>query len=462
MKKVMLIFPRFRYPSGDIPTGLLTIAAFLRQQMADLELTFLDASFNPSWPRIQKLLVDTKPDIAGIFMDVLMAEDGLKVAALAAKNGASVITGGPHPTMVPDQVIAHDGIHAVCIGEGEYTLKAYIEAFYSDKDFSRVDGIWYRERSAVRKNPVRPFLKDLDALPSPAYDLLDMKRYIAHFFQLDSFDPRLRGISLTVSRGCPYDCTFCQPTVHKTLGRRVRIRSPEAVVSDLKLLTARYRLNSFYLADDLIAVVPGWFERFCRCLHQNGINLAWACNTRADTLDADTLQTMKDAGLAKIKIGIESVTDRIRNGIYNKRISLADITGILESAEKLGIQTKGFFMIGAPTETPAEVRDTVMFAVRSPLAEALFSVTTPFPGSKLHAEVIKRGWHSPSKPEDYNYYQVNRPRMSALEISPARLAIYKKFANLCFYLHPVRWPVLKRALTSMDGLRKLTLKLRRI
>ncbi|MDY6905771.1 MAG: radical SAM protein [Thermodesulfobacteriota bacterium] len=462
MKKVVLIFPRFRYPSGDIPTGLLTIAAFLRKYVDDLSLTFLDTSFNPSMAYVKKMMAEKKPDIAGIFTDVLMVEDALAVARIADESGASVILGGPHPTMVPHRIIAQDDVHAVCIGEGEITLKAYIDAFFDDKNFSRVDGIWYKEQGIVHKNSPRPFLKNLDALPAPAYDMLEMDLYIKHFFQLDSVDPRLRGISLTVSRGCPYDCTFCQPTVHNTLGRGIRIRPPEAVVADLDYLKKTYHINAFYLADDLIAVVPGWFERFCHCLKQSGLDLAWACNTRADTLDYGTMKTMRSAGLVKIKIGIESITDRVRNGIYNKKIKVTDITTLLDSAQRLGIQTKGFFMLGAPTETPGEVWNTIRFAVKSSLAEALFSVTTPFPGSKLHDDAGQRGWRLPEKPGEYNYYQVNRPQMAPNEISPARLAIYKKIANFWFYLHPLRWPILRNALTSMDGLWKLALKIRRI
>jgi radical SAM superfamily enzyme YgiQ (UPF0313 family) len=289
-----------------------------------------------------------------------------------------------------------------------------------------------------------------------------MERYINYFFQLDSCRPDARGISLTISRGCPYDCTFCQPTVRKTLGRKVRIRSPERVVDDIRYLQKTYAINALYFADDLIAVVPGWLERFSTELINRNIHIAWACNTRADTLDYTTMAEMKAAGLVKIKIGIESITDRIRNGIYNKKIQYSDIVRLLENARKLGIQVFAFFMLGAPTETTREVWNTIRFAANADLTEALFSVTTPTPGSSLFDDLVAAGWQQPSNVDAYDYNHVQRPAMSAHEISPARLAILRKIAYVYFYLHPARIRFTLRSLTSPMGIRKLFLKLRRI
>ena len=462
MKKIALIFPRFRYPSGELPTGLATLAAYIREQVNDVDLILIDTSFTPSFDYIDDRLAGFKPDITGIFMDVLMAPNALKAAGIARRQGSLVITGGPQATMAAEDVIQSPDIDAVCLGEGEITFTEYVETFYGDKDFSRVKGIWYKEAGQVRKNPPRPLIEDIDALPSPAYDLFDMEKYIGYFFQLDTFRPDARGISLTVSRGCPYDCTFCQPTVRKTLGRKVRIRSPQRVVSDIRYLQKTFAMNAFYFADDLIAVVPGWLEAFSAELINRDIHIAWACNTRADTLDYATLAKMKAAGLVKIKIGIESITDRIRNGVYHKKIRYDDIAGLLENAKKLGVQVFAFFMLGAPTETAREVWDTIRFAARADLTEALFSVTTPLPGSALFDDLVAAGWKPPATVEAYDYNHVTRPPMSTDEISPARLAILRKIAYLYFYLHPVRIRFTLRSLTSPAGIRKLLLKLKRI
>lgn len=462
MKKIALIFPRFRYPSGELPTGLATIAAYIREQVDDIDIDLIDTSFHPSVVYVETRLVRFKPDITGIFMDVLLAPNALKAAAIAHRHGSLVIAGGPHATMAADDIIKEPDVDAVCIGEGEITFTEYIEAFYGDQNFESIRGLWYKDDGRVKKNQPRPLIGDLDTLPSPAFDLFEMEQYIDNFFQLDSYHPDARGISMTVSRGCPYDCAFCQPTVQQTLGRKVRIRSPRRVVEDIHHLQKTYAINAFFFADDLIAVVPGWLEQFSAELTDRNIKIAWACNTRADTLSFETLKKMKAAGLVKIKVGIESVCDRIRNGIYNKKISDNDISQLLENTKKLDVQVFGFFMLGAPTETITEVWRTIRFAADADLTEALFSVTTPTPGSWLFDDLVTRGWRPPPDLEDYDFNRVRRPAMGNNEISPARLAILKKIAYVYFYLHPKRIRFVLRSLNSPKGIKKLLLKLKRV
>ncbi|MFP4040293.1 MAG: B12-binding domain-containing radical SAM protein [Desulfosudaceae bacterium] len=462
MKKTALIFPRFRYPSGELPTGLATMAAYIREEIADIDIIVIDTSFTSSWQHVEAALARFQPDVTGIFMDVLLTTNALKAARLARNHGSLVIAGGPHATMAAADVIREDCLDAVCAGEGEITFKEYLEAFYGDKNFDGIPGLWYKEDGLIRRNPPRPLIADIDSLPSPAFDLFDIKGYMDNFFQLDSCRPDARGISLTVSRGCPYECTFCQPTVRKTLGRKVRIRTPERVIADIRYLQKTYGLNAFFFADDLIAVVPGWLEKFSRELLARKINIAWACNTRADTLDYATMKQMKAAGLVKIKIGIESVTGRIRNGIYHKKISRNDITRLIDQANQLGVQVFGFFMLGAPTETTGEVWRTIRFAARSGLTEALFSITTPFPGSALFDGLVAEGWTPPARLDDYDPNRVKRPPMSKHEISPARLFLLKKIAYFYFYLHPVRLRATLKLTRGHRGLRKLWLKLKRI
>ncbi|OQX62359.1 MAG: hypothetical protein B5M56_06630 [Desulfococcus sp. 4484_241] len=461
-KNVVIIFPRFRYKSGDIPIGVASLAAFVRERIDNISLAVLDTTFSPSFSYVERFLSRRRPEIVGIFMDVLMAEDAARVAAIAKRYGATIIAGGPHATMAPEAVLAEDGFDAVCIGEGEETFKDYIETFYGDKKFGKVKGIWFKQDGVVHKTPRRDFIENIDTLPRPAFDMFDMERYIRIFIQMDSYDPALRGVSLTVSRGCPYNCTFCQPTVHKTLGRKVRIRSPRSVVEDLKYLKSRYRIECFYLSDDLITVLKDWLVEFCTLLEDERICLPWGCNTRVDTIDYDMMLMMKKAGLVKLKVGIESITERIRNGLYNKGISRQQILETLANARRLDIQVTGFIMVGAPTETAAEVWNTIRFAATSSLDEMVLSVTTPFPGSALYDYVVAKGWRLPKRFRLYNYYQVRRPRMSEDQITNTRLFVYKKVANAYFYLHPRR---IRKTIHSVMGgawLRKLLIKLRRV
>ena len=180
-KNIVLVFPRFKYPSGDISLGLAYLAAYIRENIKDLNLSILDATFNPTLEYAKNFLERKKPEIVGIFSDTLMFNDALKVARIAKSLNCNVIFGGPHPTVLPDSAIKEDSVDAVCIGEGEETFKDYIEAFYKKADLKKVRGIYFKKNGKVIKNPPRMHIENLDILPIPAYDLFDIGKYIKKF-----------------------------------------------------------------------------------------------------------------------------------------------------------------------------------------------------------------------------------------------------------------------------------------
>jgi radical SAM superfamily enzyme YgiQ (UPF0313 family) len=194
-------------------------------------------------------------------------------------------------------------------------------------------------------------------------------------------------------------------------------------------------------------------------MKKSNLNLVWACNTRADTSEFEILKLIREAGCVKIKVGIESIHPRIRNGIYQKHVTNKQIKELIKNCKKLDIQLTGFFMLGAPTETKKEVWDTISFAINSDLTEANFSITSPLPATSLYDYVRGHGWALPTDFSGYDYYQVKRPKMSDKEINVNTLKFYKKMANLMFYLHP------KRSMNTFKNLlvlKKTLLKFKRI
>ena len=460
-KRIALVFPRLKYPGGDFSLGLAYVGAYLRKHVADLELSLIDTTYHPRLDHVRERLRVLQPDIVGIYTDTLMYEDAVKVAAICKQHGAQVILGGPHATLLPESTIANAEVDAICLGEGEETAREYLECFYGERDFERVRGIWFKRGGAVVRNQPRAPVADLDSLPFPAVDLFETERYIEAFVQLDSYKPNLRGMSLIVSRGCPFRCTYCQPTLTSLFGAKVRMRSPRNVVDEIKELKARFNLGAFYFQDDTLTVYGSWLREFCALLIRESVGIVWACNTRADTWSIELLTLMKQAGLVKLKVGIESVTDRIRNGIYEKNVTLDQITGLIREANALGIQVAGFFMLGAPTETLPEIRDTIRFAVRSGLAEANFNITTVLPGTFLEARARECGWLLPETTGGCDYYKVSRPGLAAGDLSPKRLERLRRTAVLLFYLRPGRLMPIVRSLFTGMGVRRLLIKLRR-
>lgn len=461
MKKVTLVFPRFKYPTGDFSLGIAYVAGYLREQRKDIDISVLDTTFNSSIEYVNEYFKENKPDIVGIYSDTIMFNDAIQVAKSAKNFGAEVIFGGPHPTILPREVIKSEYVNAVCIGEGEEIFKEFVDAFYNGKNYSGIKGICFKKDNEVIKNNPKERFNNLDYLPFPAVDLFDIETYINKFIQLDSYSTNLRGMSLIVSRGCPFKCTYCQPTLNSMFGEKIRIMSPQKVVALLKYFHGKYGIEGFYFQDDTLTVFKKWMIEFCELLKKERLSIIWACNTRADTIDFEVLKIMRSAGCVKIKVGIESINNRIRNEIYKKKISVEQIKALLKYAKELNIQVAGFFMLGAPTETTREVLKTIFFAANSSLSEANFSITTPLPQTGLYNFVKDKGWILPGDFSLFDYYKVKRPKMFKDEINITILKLFKKFAYLFFYLHPKRIISTFKITFSIKGAKKTILKLKR-
>lgn len=395
--------------------------------------------------------------MAGISLMTANAEDGLETARIikARHPATRIITGGPHPTILPDRVLAHPGVDAVALGEGEETLQELVNRF---PDFRNIAGVHYKEGGAVVRNPLRPPVADLDQLEMPAYDLLDMKRYMKSWFQMDAVSPDLKGTNIIATRGCPYACSFCQPTLDRIFGRKLRLRSPGNIVAELAHLNERYGIESFIFADDTLNIDREWLKSLCAALSASGLGLVWGCNIRANLADRAELEMMREAGLRKVFMGIESGSDRILRDVYKKGITLDQVRDAVSAVKGLGLRMQGYFMLGAPSETPAEIRSTLSLARSLPIDDATFSITTPLPGTHLYdktRDAIRR----PVETFDYYKTYVYGPSMG---FTQKRLRIAKILGFALFYLSGRRLFRTFRLCFSPQGLKKLFLKLRRI
>jgi len=451
-----LVFPRMVYPSGDFSIGLASLGAYLIKKGIDTSIC--DLTFNPNFTYLKKFLEEKKPRVVGIYSDTILFPYAITSAEIAKDTGASVVLGGPHPTILIDTCFESPSVDAVCIGEGEETMVEYIEKFGE----TNIDGMWIRKEGEIIKNPRRKPIEDLDSLPYPAVNLYDIERYIDSFIQLDSYNSNIRGVSIIASRGCPFSCAYCQPTLNEIFGRKVRIRSPENVLSELKEIKERYKIDGFFFQDDTMTIFKDWLLEFTDLMDKERLGLLFGMNTRADTVNYELLKILKDVGLVKIKIGIESVSDRIRNGIYNKNTTFEQIKDVLSWTKKLKIQATGYFMLGAPTETAKEVWQTIYFACNSSLIEANFSITTPLPKTKLYEFAKDKGYNLPEKFYDFDYYQVKRPKMAHHEIGINTLKISKKLANIMFYFYPNRVIQTLKSIFTKRGIKKLFIKIRRV
>ncbi len=455
--KVALLFPRFRYPSGDYPLGIATLAAYIRREIA-VDVVVCDTTFDARLEVIARFLDAEKPDYVGIGMSTLMLGEGLAAARMAKARGLRVFVGGPHPTTDPASLLALDTIDACVIGEGEEATVDLLNQWIRGET-GPIEGAWVKEGGTVHERARRPGLRDLDLLPFPAWDLVDMEAYIAAWGQLDSFRSGLRGVNLMASRGCPYECSFCQPVLDAMFGKKLRARTPGSVIAEIVELHRRFAIEGFWFTDDTFTTNRKWVTEFCAQLRATGLTLFWGCTTRANLIAPALMKTMVDAGLRKVGIGMESATEHIREEVYKKGVSADAITHTVQVARDHGVSTLLFLMLGAPGETRAEMRATIEMATRLPADEASFSLFVPIPGTALWRQMVDSGYEMSADYTDYDYY-ARQPFVG--EVSRFELRMIQRFAYLRFYGHPLRWRSVAQNASTLQGARSLGRKLLRI
>jgi radical SAM superfamily enzyme YgiQ (UPF0313 family) len=459
--KIALVFPRTRYPSGQPPLGILSLAACLREQDPAIEIDVIDPTFARHPLRtMRKRLLGKAYDVVGVSVMTSMLNEAIYASRVAreAANRPVVVWGGPHPSVLPEEAIAQDCVDVIALGEAEETLTELVAA---GGDPAGIDGLWYKRDGEVIRNQPRMPIHDLGTLPHPARDLVDMEAYARAWYSLTAASPELRGTSVIASRGCPFSCTYCQPTLDQLFGPRLRRRPVAHVMDELRELREVYHLDAFMLEDDTFIAHNHWALEFAHQLQASGLDFQWGCNVRADLVvrGPHLMEEMARAGLVQVNMGIESGTQRILDEIYDKRITVDEVREAVAICNALGLRIGGYFMLGAPTETLREVIHTIEYAARLGIDEAAFNVTTPLPGTYLWDKTRELVGHDLP---DFDYYQRSVYRSKDV-LSPRALDLLKKWAYLRFYaLTPRRaWRILIADVLSAAGLRKLWMRMKR-
>ncbi|HEY3490937.1 MAG TPA: radical SAM protein [Candidatus Deferrimicrobiaceae bacterium] len=453
--KVLLVFPRFRYPSGDPPLGVAILAASA-SKVPGTRVNILDGTFLGR-RRLEARLLEERQDLYGFSVMTSTFRDACELARSIKRRhpDARVVFGGPHPTVLPESTLAESSVDAIVTGEGEGPFR---EIVARGGAFEGIPGVAFKRDGRVVDNGPAPVAADLDALPFPAYDLLDMARYTALWFQMDAVSPDLRGTNVLATRGCPFRCSFCQPTLSRLFGTRLRRRSPDNIVRELRMLKERFGIGGFMFADDTLNVDSAWLKSLCGALLEARLGLSWSCNMRADLFRSEDLQRMKEAGLRKVFIGMESAQQRILDDVYHKDVTVGQVEEAVRIAHSMELKIQGYFMLGAPSETIEEIRRTVRFACALPIDDATFSIATPLPATHLY-EMTRQSIELPA--EDMDYYR-RYAYGKQFGLGQRSLTYEKIRAYGLFYLSGARKANLARTLSSRRGIRNLFAKLKRL
>jgi len=361
------------------------------------------------WQEIEEVLREFSPDIVGLSVTTAKFGSSLKISSLIKKHfpGCYVVWGGAHPTIKPDEVLQNKEVDFAVRGEGEVTLSELIQEIRTNPGgFSEIKGLSYRRNGDIVHNADRQLMENLDELTFPDKTaVIFPERYL----------PWDMGVMVT-SRGCPFECAFCG--AQNIWGRKVRCRSIDNIIAEIKEIISRYNTKQIFFWDDTFNLDRKRLMALCQRLIDERIGISWRCTARPDLLDEELLRIMKQAGCGSIDIGIESGSDRILQSI-NKGYTLEQIFHGIELIRRSGINFNAFFMIGFPDETEEDIQKTFDLMKRKEMGTLILSIFTPYPGTKLYQRADDLGLIP--KPLDWSFFSHQSPYNHFVkEISKAR------------------------------------------
>lgn len=376
-----------------IPVGVVSLATHLKANGIEVRIVDLQLS-NRSVLRDQ--IADFKPHLVGFGALTTSARDMLQLAGeMKNEFNSSVVFGGVHPTVRTPYVLRHPQVDYVIRGEGEATLVELLTAITSGGDWRGIQGLSYREGEQVVNNPPRSGCVDLEQQSFPSYALLatDMPKYIA----FSAATPGFQNIEMIVSRGCPFCCSFC--SVQAILGISWRAYQPERVVNEMEDLIRNYGVSRFYFKDSVFTINRRWLATFAREIIQRSLTVTWAANGRIDTffrptsslnLDTEIIDLILQSGCRRLWFGIETGSPEIAR-ILGKEINTQQTLLLLNHLRSVGIERSGYFMVGFPTETQADLERTVELAESLSLDDVHWHIFQPYPGTPLAEQLLAEG-----------------------------------------------------------------------
>ena len=381
--KVALIGPKWNELVNAYPSlGLGYLAAVAEQE--GHEVAIFDFGLEPDRPMEEEVqdVIDFKPDLVA-FTSMTTSYASVEQAAAMLKEalGVTILIGGPHATSLPNETLQNPHIDYLIYGEGEETFIEFLRALENDnRQWDGFQGLWYKEDGRILNNPQRALIKDLDGLPYPARHLFRLHDYPLY---APTGEQMLTVLS---SRGCPYNCSFCFKGI---VGRTYRQRSPENIADELEHLMHAYGVRNFYFIDDLFTIDVRRLDKILDHFIERQMDIRWQCLARVDRVNPELLGKMYQAGCREIHYGIESGNAEVLKRTA-KHIDLKRVRDAVTWTEAAGIRAKGYFILGLPGDNEETIEETIEFAASLPLTEAMFSIATPFPGTQLWSELLRR------------------------------------------------------------------------
>ena len=435
--KVLLISLNIRTQfRSHYPFGTGALSAFLKIHGHQTFMFHLDKA--SQLRKLPTILKEFSPQVAGISGSACQAEYFHPIIKTIKQwQNIPVILGGVHPTLNALDMIKMNGVDAICRGEGEHPFLDYLTKVEQNQPVFDIPNFVFEKDGELIENQSRSFIKDINALPFVDRDSIDFQRII---------DLNNGHLVMLVGRGCAWNCAFCSNTEFKKYGSGTyaRNRNVEHVIEELKYLSGRYRFKLLMFRDDTLTWNRNWILKFLE-EYSRLFSYPFDILTRADCLDKEIMDALKNAGCRNIFMGLDSGSDYIRNDILNKYHSGEQVKEVAAYLNHIGIKAVISNMVGLPYETPEYFQKTISLNKEIHKNQIVFShsfgmapkiwVFNPFPGTKLYEICKKEKWliKMPKKFKVYRETYIDMPLFP-------RKKVYKMFRSFRYLVYKDNYP----------------------
>jgi radical SAM superfamily enzyme YgiQ (UPF0313 family) len=361
------------------PLGLLYISAYLNDNAVENHL--YDSTFYSKEEQLS-YIEEKQPTVVAIYTNLMTKINVIELINLLKKEGKygfpKLILGGPDITYNCENYL-NTGVDFLILGEGEQTTLELYNAIVNSQDYSSITGIAYLENGTVKKTPPRVKMKDLSELPLPNRAAIPIDKY------LNTWKTNHGMSSMTVStqRGCPYTCKWCSTAVY---GQSYRRRPPHLVAAELKMLKNTYNPDSIWFVDDVFTVSHKWIKSFHEDVIKQDAIIPFECITRAERLNDEILQLLKEAGCYRIWIGAESGSQKIIDAM-DRRVDVNVVKEAIQKTNAIGMETGTFIMLGYPGEDEKDISETITYLKDANPTHFTITVAYPIKGTSLYNEI---------------------------------------------------------------------------
>jgi radical SAM superfamily enzyme YgiQ (UPF0313 family) len=421
------IYKKHNHPRNILPPIMLGHMMSLLEK--DYTIEFFDSRLENSTSELMKKSLEFNPDVVIAYFMTYDYQFSLRfLKELKRRIRTKIICVGQHASFAPKSLIYKGSpVDYLLLGESELAIPKFLRELESGAVSKSFEGLYCLEN----ENSTQLLVTDLDKLPIPKHEFFDPERYRS-VYPLPIMQ-RARWGYILATRGCPYNCIFCSPTIRESFGKKFRLRSVKNVVDEMEYLK-KIGANVISFLDDCPTISRKFMSDLCDEIIKRRLKIKWICHGRVDQLDKEIMKKMKNAGCCLVKVGVESGSNRIVVDIIKKTFQKVDWVSITKNffkeAKEVGLPVLAMLILGSPTETRKEIKETIELIKEIDPEMLQIAYFTPYPGSPFYFEYF--GKKMPKF--DERFYHYNPEFINLSELSDEELKQYQKKIYKLFYL----------------------------